>query len=702
MAFLAVAFIPVTAGLAASTVISDEHTDWVQPEQRVTAGVPDSPESAMTNAVRAAFKSPRPISDAAGRIRYIIKFANGAINAYSEIAHDDSRFPNWQLGQARNLVADYAVRYGFDPIAMTSWTGATVTAFLTESQVEALASDRQVAEIWPDGYIWYSSTWTDTLGPPFVSWGTNAIGHASTVVTGIKVYVIDTGIGYHQDFNVVERVNVVQGFNPVGCLPHSSHVAGIIGANGASTGGSIGISPGVPIVSISTSDANDASNSCAIDLGSNTLSYLAQAIDLTKSKITQDGHVGIVNISQNSAWFTSSGPLGSHIASLATPSAGYPGAFVVESAGNFFDDACNYAMSGSGVFVVGALDSNGQAVRPLNGIGGFQNSGLMAGSQPGSDYGSCVTLWAPGNNIYSTWDATARVGGGLPVQRSDTVYSLHGLLSGTSMAAPHIAGMAAWLASTYGLSTPSQIGAAISARSFNLGSFSYSSNGSNSWPIVTANMTGARPIPSPTAQLAIESVPNGSVSTNEFQPFRLQYDSVGAQSCTVNATMNGHAWYTLSNFSTAYDWGNIVLNAGDYGWAIDCVSQAGTHGTSSATAHVTAGQKSSPVAQWLVNGANVNGQTIYLPRQNSIMLKFAASASTSCYVHTRYGPNPGTTLSPWYSYTATPPAGTNTTYYNWVYEWGPVQYVPYTYEYNVDCSNASGTTTTATFTLRVT
>ncbi|MBL0037969.1 MAG: S8 family serine peptidase [Nitrosomonadales bacterium] len=72
-----------------------------------------------------------------------------------------------------------------------------------------------------------------------------------------------------------------------------------------------------------------------------------------------------------------------------------------------------------------------------------------------------------GNIIKSTWASTVSP----YTQLSNVSYNNYVNLSGTSMAAPHIAGVAAYLAETLNLITPQQIEAAVRAHFIWLGNY---------------------------------------------------------------------------------------------------------------------------------------------------------------------------------------------------------------------------------------
>jgi subtilisin family serine protease len=68
--------------------------------------------------------------------------------------------------------------------------------------------------------------------------------------TGVQVGVIDTGGGPHGDLNLISGVNTVTG-EPRNAANdergHGTHVAGLIGSNGAAAAGLRGLAPGVPL-----------------------------------------------------------------------------------------------------------------------------------------------------------------------------------------------------------------------------------------------------------------------------------------------------------------------------------------------------------------------------------------------------------------------------------------------------------------------
>jgi hypothetical protein len=336
-----------TAAVGASIAVS------VPPEPRVTIPAVDLPENAMTRAnvaARAAALT-APITDAAGRKRYIVDLDDKATDGYPKtVANLQDDLPSWHKPEMRNLAAAMGQQYAFRAVAVTSWVGNSFTAFLSDAQVDTLRADPRVTRISVDRKVPLSTPlWSDSYGQQWqiISWGANAIGQRTSPSGAVQVYVLDAGVGLHQDLQSnTTRYAANYGINAVGCYPHATHVAGIIGANGTVQNSSLGVDAGVPIVSVAVGDTNRSGSGCS---DGNSDSGFATGLDLIKSLIVQAGRVGVVNISANGAAFTASGTIGQKMINLATPvppgggQSGNPGAFIVQSAGNSFADACNVA-----------------------------------------------------------------------------------------------------------------------------------------------------------------------------------------------------------------------------------------------------------------------------------------------------------------------------------------------------------------------
>ena len=335
------------------------------------------------------------------------------------------------------------------------------------------------------------------------------------------VYIVDGGVASHSDLgSVVDRVNVGCGsgggcssydYPVVGCWAHATHVAGIIGATDNNGQGVAGVYAGVKMVSVAVHKATywpggnmDTRGVCGresdgSDTGTNSIGY---ALDYLFWRVFTSGTqtVPIVNLSLNPAQmgFDQYGNAQTNrykVSRLVTPAyytyqyyptyGQYPGVFFVQSAGNYNMHSCNTpspayrdnpsaagVSATDGIMVVGAIHHTGEPVSASSPFSGSYPSGLSTPSP--SNYGSCIDVWAPGNLIVSTWGEQTPAPAPInPGQPSDAVvYSKVGttysgspvtgssgwlFLSGTSMAAPHISGAAAYVADAYGLTTPSAI-----------------------------------------------------------------------------------------------------------------------------------------------------------------------------------------------------------------------------------------------------
>ena len=446
-----------------------------------------------------------PITNKQNQTLYIVDLKDGTDLAFPDARgadkteSDKSKFQPRHGDRVKNMVEAFQTDYAFDYYDMTSWVGLSFTTYLNEGQLQKIRRDARVSmvtEVTTVEFSQASPPWSNSPNPPgntpnpapanffntagggwpIDSWGRIAVnGKVSTAAAKTRVYVLDAGVGNHVDLNVISRVNPscstsgtnCIGLPSIGCYSHATHVAGIIGAKDNALGVR-GVNAGAPIVSVSFMPYNNVANTCVDYDPAATLTTLTNnlvaGLDWIKSDLASNsvGRVGVVNISANGTVFLQPSVVSKMYAMTQPIYVFWPAfkridafAFISQSAGNRAQDACNfsYAPAGSpsqastsdGIMVVGAHDAFGNTSGAFN-----LNNSNLASAEAGSNYGSCVDVWAPGHDIYSSWGDSTQLGNG-------TIYNNYARLSGTSMAAPHIAGIAAWLAETYNPASPSAL-----------------------------------------------------------------------------------------------------------------------------------------------------------------------------------------------------------------------------------------------------
>ena len=209
---------------------------------------------------------------------------------------------------------------------------------------------------------------------------------------GVEAYIIDTGIRPdHSEF--AGRINPA-GFSSINggwgdCDGHGTHVAGTV------AGSSYGVAPAATLTAVRVLDCE----------GSGTISGVIDGVDW----MIADHRAGEPAVGNMSLGGSRSDAL-----NLAIRRAVEDGVTMVVAAGNETTDACTKSpASAPEAVTVGSLKAS-------DAPSGFSN------------FGPCVDLFAPGSDIKSAWHTS----------RTAT-----NTISGTSMAAPHVAGAAALLLS---------------------------------------------------------------------------------------------------------------------------------------------------------------------------------------------------------------------------------------------------------------
>jgi subtilisin len=242
---------------------------------------------------------------------------------------------------------------------------------------------------------------------------------------GVKVAVIDTGIDCsHPDLrcDFSAGANIVSpGSDPMDDNEHGTHVSGTIAGRGNGGKGVLGVAPKATLIPVKVLDAE----------GAGSLSDIVSGINWAT-----DAGVDVINMSLG-------GPNGSTALQRAVSRALSAGIVVVCAAGNTGPGAntVGFPAGYSGVIAVAASDKN-DAVAPF------------------SSRGDAVAFIAPGVGITSTIP-----GGGTKA------------LSGTSMASPHVAGLAA-LALERGARGPGGVRSAFSSAASRLPGLNSTAQGS--------------------------------------------------------------------------------------------------------------------------------------------------------------------------------------------------------------------------------
>lgn len=309
-----------------------------------------------------------------------------------DAAFESSRDSRVQSVDSMGMAAEMAVSYNLEVERVYEHAlKGFVVKNAGEKDIERLLWDDRVAFVEEDGMVFLNPTQSGA------TWGLDRIDQRNrplngtyiynTTATNVRAYIIDSGVrASHNQFGGrvsggASYINDGRGTND--CNGHGTHVAGTV------AGSVHGVAKGARIVPVRVFGCTGGSSNSTIIAG----------IDWVRANHVKPA---VANMSLGGG--------ASSATDTATNNLINAGVTVVVAAGNSNANACNYSPA-----------------RVANAITVGSTTSTDARSSF-SNFGTCVNIFAPGSSITSAW------------YTSNTATNS---ISGTSMASPHVAGVAA-------------------------------------------------------------------------------------------------------------------------------------------------------------------------------------------------------------------------------------------------------------------
>ena len=303
---------------------------------------------------------------------------------------------------------------------------------------------------------------------PVPSWGLDRIDAVDVALdnsykyvstgSGALIYVIDTGVySSHSDLSG----RVISGYTAINdgngtqdCNGHGTHVAGTV------AGKTYGVAKAATIVAVRVLDCAGSGFSSSVVAGINW------------AVASHPGGPGIINLSLGGG--------ANSAVDDAVAAATRAGLVVVAAAGNSGADACQFSPARApSAITVGATDQSDNRASYSN-------------------FGSCVDMYAPGSGITSAW-----------ISGSTSTRTI----SGTSMAAPHVAGLAARLTQSQPGISSSGISETLTTRNVTGTNLTIANFVEDETPVTTTTTPTTTTVPDETTPTTTIAAPTTTTTT---------------------------------------------------------------------------------------------------------------------------------------------------------------------------------------------
>ncbi len=443
-----------------------------------------------------------------------LRTAKGAIpGRYIVVLEDWATGARGFASESEAVATELSIVYGgkVDRVFKYALNGYSVE--MNKEEAERLSQDLRVQYVEEDQEVYANATQTGaTFGLDRIDQRDlplNGNYNYTPTGSGVDAYIIDTGI---RRTHTLFGGRAIAGYDAIGdgqnsndCNGHGTHVAGTVGSS------TYGVAKNVTLIAVRVLNCSGSGSNAGVIAGVDWVTSNRSGPSVANMSLGGGASTALDNAVQNS------------VAAGVT--------FVV-AAGNENQNACNV--------------SPARAVNAVT-VGSTTNTDARSSF---SNFGTCVDIFAPGSSITSTWST------------SDTATNT---ISGTSMASPHVAGVAALYLEGNPSASPATVTSALTSTA-STGKLSSIGTGSPNlllYSLLSGGGPGPTPTPTPTptpgANLLVNGGFEGSASpwvgsgTGYFYIANGSYPRGGTGYIYfgVNNSVSGQSYQTVSIPTTA-------------------------------------------------------------------------------------------------------------------------------------------------------